>query len=111
MRWLDRRSARAFLAAAVVAALMPSAWTLPRQGPDATVDNGATLLEAKRLYDATQYEGAVGVLDRIVTTVDSKVSQSPARLEQLAAANELRARARYGLQQPGMAHEQISSRC
>ena len=89
------RVIRTLAPALVAACVAMPAWTFQSPGPDATVEN--TLSEAKRLYEATEYEGAVTALDRAIGLIDARATQSPARIAQLTGAYELRARARFGL--------------
>jgi tetratricopeptide (TPR) repeat protein len=95
MRFCGRRSLPYVIVVLTGICSMRAAAQTPEAG-----DSAAALIEAKRLYDATEYEGAVGVLDTVIAASDSRAPRTPARLEQLAAAYELRARARYGLSNP-----------
>jgi hypothetical protein len=55
------------------------------------------LLDAKRLFDAMDYEAAVPALDRVITQLRAEAPGEPAAREVLATALEMKARARYGL--------------
>jgi hypothetical protein len=79
----------------LVVGLSAPVWAAPQQAGDSTADS--SLSSARRLYEATEYEGALSALDRVVALIDPRVPLSPARLELLAGAYELRARARFGL--------------
>ena len=72
-----------------------SAWARPVQGLDAGLD--AVLLEARRLYGATEYEQAAAALNRAISMIDARALQDPVPRQQLVDAYELRARARFGL--------------
>jgi hypothetical protein len=78
--------------AAVIASSGPP--LLARQ--DAASPDGV-LLEAKRLYDALEYELAVTALDRVVGMLEAKKPLDGAPRAQLSDAYELRARTRFML--------------
>jgi hypothetical protein len=69
-----------------------------RQDPGAAP--AVLLLEAKRIFDALDYERAVTVLDRLVSLLEERPalpSVDNAQRQQLVEAYELRARSRFGL--------------
>lgn len=75
-------------------------WSAPRPAlaqvaqPDPAVEQAQLLMqEARRLFEAFQYETAIPTFDRIVTTLGKPASQ--AGIELLAQALELRARAHF----------------
>lgn len=64
--------------------------------PPATNPADAALADARRLFDALDYERAVPALDAIIAQLEQPPAD-PARKPTLAAAYELRARSRFGL--------------
>jgi hypothetical protein len=65
----------------------------PAPGPSASAD----LTEAKRLFDALEYEQAIPFLDRTVAALEPQAARDPAVRESLVAALQMRARARFGM--------------
>jgi hypothetical protein len=53
--------------------------------------------EAKRLFDALDYDAALRALDLTITNLEAKSPQDPTRRELLPAAYEMRARSKFGL--------------
>jgi hypothetical protein len=53
--------------------------------------------EAKRLFDALDYESAIRALDVAVAGLEARPPQDPARRELLPSAYEMRARSKFGL--------------
>jgi hypothetical protein len=53
--------------------------------------------EAKRLFDALDYDAALRALDLAITGLEAKAVNDPARRELLPAAYEMRARSKFGL--------------
>jgi len=53
--------------------------------------------EAKRLFDALDYDAALRALDLAISGLEAKAPQDPARRELLPAAYEMRARSKFGL--------------
>ena len=54
-------------------------------------------LEAKRLFDALDYENAVRALDQSITLLQARSPNEPGRRDELASAYEMRARSKFGL--------------
>ncbi len=65
------------------------------QAPQTDAELQVQLAEARRQFDALEYEQAVPTLDRIVIALQSRSTDDARR--QLAAALEMRARSRFGL--------------
>src|SRR5262245_11128420 len=57
----------------------------------------AQFQEARRLFDALDYEKAVTALDAAITALEASVPKDVARRDKLAAAYEMRARSKFGL--------------
>lgn len=53
--------------------------------------------EAKRLFDALDYDGALRALDLAIAGLEARAPQDPARRELLPNAYEMRARSKFGL--------------
>ena len=57
----------------------------------------AQFQEAKRLFDALDYEKAVAALDAAITALEASTPKDAARRDKLASAYEMRARSKFGL--------------
>lgn len=93
---------RAALVAAAVAVLagVPVAAQAPSEPPaqaGASMAAAPELAEAKRLFDALEYEQALPLLDRAIALFEPDASRDPGARDRLIAALEMRARARFGL--------------
>ena len=64
-------------------------------GTQATAD--AQFQEARRLFDALDYEKAVAALDAAITALEASTPKDAARRDKLASAYEMRARSKFGL--------------
>ena len=89
--WLRLTALVAFLMAS--SAPLLTAAPAPPQAP--TLD--AQLADARRLYDALNYEAAADALDKLIVVVEPQAGQDPSAARVLASAYELRARSRYSL--------------
>ena len=66
-------------------------------GPVGAQQPGAAdLAAARQLFDALDYEHAMPLLDRVITTLEPMASRDPATRKTLVSAYEMRARARFG---------------
>ena len=66
-------------------------------GPVGAQQPGAAdLAAARQLFDALDYEHAMPLLDRVITTLEPTASRDPATRKTLVSAYEMRARARFG---------------
>ena len=76
---------------AALALLVPAAVAAqtPAESPE--------LADAKRLFDALEYEQALPLLDRAVALLEPEAAREPAARDRLIAALEMRARARFGM--------------
>ncbi len=86
---------RALFAIAATALLLTAALPAPARAQGDTPD--PILTEARRLFEALDYERAVVALDRAVSLLEARTPRDDATRLQLADAYELRARARFGL--------------
>ena len=85
------------LKTAAALALCLFAWPLDARAQiEQTVDPQVLMSEAKRVFDALDYEHAVRALDQVIAIVEGRPAQDPSR-KQLALAYEMRARSRFGL--------------
>ncbi len=85
------------LKTAAALALCLFAWPLDARAQiEQTVDPQVLMSEAKRVFDALDYEHAVRALDQVIAIVEGRSAQDPSR-KQLALAYEMRARSRFGL--------------
>jgi tetratricopeptide (TPR) repeat protein len=57
----------------------------------------AQFQEAKRLFDALDYEKAVAALDATIVALEASTPKDAARRDKLASAYEMRARSKFGL--------------
>ncbi len=78
------------MAAALVAAVLTGAAARAQQAEP------AELTQARQLFDALDYEHAMPLLDRVITTLEPTGSRDPGSRKVLVAAYEMRARARFG---------------
>lgn len=78
-------------------AIAAAAARLAAMQQDAGASPDVILLEARRVFEALDYERAVTVLDRVVSLLEGRTPLGPAQRAQLLDAYELRARARFGL--------------
>ncbi len=96
---------------AVARLLLVFAALLPLQAAaqgDQRADTQVLLGEAKRYFDALDYEHAVAALDRIVVTIEARPPQDPLH-QRLAEAYEMRGRSRFALgDQPGARADFVS---
>src|SRR5262249_28110610 len=53
-------------------------------------------LEAKRLFDALDYDNAIRALDQAIVSLQSRPAQDPTRRALLPSAFEMRARSKFG---------------
>ena len=74
----------------LVAAMLPARLAIAQ-----AVDPQFT--EAKRLFDALDYDAALRALDLAITGLEAKAVNDPARRELLPAAYQMRARSKFGL--------------
>jgi hypothetical protein len=82
------------LCAAVLAAIVAcTAWSTaaPQENADALYQ------EARRLFDALDYEKAVVALDQAITALQAGTATDVSRRERLGSAYEMRARSKFGL--------------
>lgn len=84
------------LVLAALVAIEVGAAGAPQQPVPAT-GGEAALVEARRLFDALDYEHAVAVLDMVIVQLQSRIAQEPSVKATLVSAYEMRARARFGL--------------
>ena len=85
-----RRAAQRLLAVAVIViGLIPV--LVHAQGPD------PAYLDAKRLFDALDYDNAVRALDQAIALLQGRPAQDPQRRSLLASAYEMRARSKFGI--------------
>jgi tetratricopeptide (TPR) repeat protein len=85
------------LSVRLVAAVLAVALALVPQLA-ASQDNAEALFqEARRLFDALDYDKAVVTLDQAIAAFQAAPSSDPARRERLASAYEMRARSKFGL--------------
>lgn len=80
---------------AVAASLLLAAGAVVASAQAPTLE--AQLADARRLYDALNYEAAAEALDRLIPAVEPQAGQDAAAARVLASAYELRARSRYSL--------------
>jgi hypothetical protein len=80
---------------ACVALLMASALSTPARAQTSDADLQVQMAEARRHFDALEYENAVPVLDRVVALLQSRQADDARR--QLTGMLELRARSRFAL--------------
>jgi tetratricopeptide (TPR) repeat protein len=90
LRWLIL--AALCVSAAVMVDVHPSSAQQEAPGSPQVI-----LLEAKRAFEALDYERALTTLDRVVSLLEPGTAVDPAQRAQLLEAYELRARARFGL--------------
>src|SRR6185436_17338042 len=57
----------------------------------------AQFQEARRLFDALDYERAVGALDLAIASLEASTPRDALRRDKLASAYEMRARSKFGL--------------
>src|SRR4029453_13027729 len=86
-------SLRKVLAAAVLLVFV----SLAAAAPAAAQVVDPQYLEAKRLFDALDYENAVRSLDQVIAPLLARPVQDPARRELLPSAYEMRARSKFAL--------------
>jgi hypothetical protein len=103
MRWADRvgECARAALGRPAVVGLVVLAAlaAVPASGraQDALARAAAELDDARRLFEALDYERAAPALDRAIAVYETLASVQPEARPGLASAYEMRGRARFGL--------------
>src|SRR5580765_74124 len=96
------QSVRISIALAVlVAVLMPA---VPR-----AQSGDPQILEAKRLFDALDYENAVRALDQVIATLQARPAQDATRRDLLPSAYEMRGRSKFGLGDPNGAQADFVS--
>lgn len=88
------RSRALLLAASIALGCLPA--TARAQAPDA--DAQLQISEARRRFDALDYEGAIPAADRAIALLQNR--QGEAAKHSLAVALEIRARSRYGTDDP-----------
>jgi tetratricopeptide (TPR) repeat protein len=66
-------------------------------GPADQATADAQFQEARRLFDALDYEKAIAALDGAITALEAGTPKDAARREKLASAYEMRARSKFGL--------------
>jgi len=66
-------------------------------GQDAGVSPDSLLLDAKRPFEATEFERALTILDRVVSVLEMRTGLDAVQRATLLEAYELRARSRFGL--------------
>ena len=95
-----------FLAALVAALVAALAFSSVVQGFSPATETGGTyqqavadaqFQEARRLFDALDYEKAVTALDAAIVALEASTPKDVARRDKLAAAYEMRARSKFGL--------------
>lgn len=85
-------------AACVVAiAIVLSGPAIVSEAQDLLVRATAELEDARRLFDALDYEGAVPALDRAIASFEALLAGEPEARSGLASGYEMRGRARFGL--------------
>src|SRR5258705_2603054 len=85
-----RRTARALLVAALaIACLIPV--------PSRAQGSDPQYLEAKRLFDALDYDSAIRALDQAIGGLLARPLPDPVRRSLLPSAYEMRARSKFGL--------------
>jgi tetratricopeptide (TPR) repeat protein len=65
--------------------------------PPSAVAADAQFQEARRLFDALDYEKAVGALDLAIAALEASTPRDLVRRDKLASAYEMRARSKFGL--------------
>lgn len=90
-----RRRVASFLIASLVAAAA-LAGAAPQGGAAPQAGTDALFQEARRLFDALDYERAVPALDQAITAFEAAPADA-VRNERLSAAFEMRARSKFGL--------------
>jgi hypothetical protein len=96
------QSVRISIAVAVlIAVLMPA---VPR-----AQSGDPQFLEAKRLFDALDYENAVRALDQVIATLQARPVQDATRRDLLPSAFEMRGRSKFGLGDPNGAQADFVS--
>lgn len=88
------------IATAVVQGFSPATtalkgWTTTAAAQQAAAD--AQFQEARRLFDALDYEKAVTALDAAIAALEASTPKDVARRDKLASAYEMRARSKFGL--------------
>lgn len=79
----------------VAIALALTAATVAAQQSSAVAD--AQFQEGRRLFDALDYEKAVGALDQAIAALEATTPRDLVRRDKLASAYEMRARSKFGL--------------
>lgn len=88
-----RRAHAVWVLVAILAAAVPASG----QPSESMVGADVLLAEAKRTFDALDYEQAVAGLDRVISAVEARRPLDEPRRQLLTEAYELRARARFNL--------------
>ena len=89
-RYVASAFRRTFIALAIALAVLPARVAMAQA-------SDPQFTEAKRLFDALDYDAALRALDLAITGLEAKAVNDPARRELLPAAYEMRARSKFGL--------------